>query len=75
VAEGLAAVADRKPRIWGRWLPFPSPREDQPPPRQMAPQVGSDGIVRGGNYSRSSLGVPTAPAFDEDYGCTWGPPW
>jgi hypothetical protein len=65
-------VADRK-RVRLRWLPFPSGREDQPPPEPMPPVTGRDGFMRGGDYIRKSLGLPSAPAADPDYGVTWTP--
>ena len=65
-------MADRKQRVWARWLAFPSEREEYEP--EPLPEVtGRDGKPRGGDYLRRSMGLPPAPSFDEDMGVTWTP--
>lgn len=39
----------------------------------MPAVTGTDGRERSGDYLRRSLGLPSAPAADEDYGVTWTP--
>ena len=60
-------------RTWWRLRWMPVDREPAPPPKVMEPVTGRDGKERKGDYIRRSLGLPTAPAQDEDYGVTWTP--
>lgn len=61
-------MADRKPRVWGRWLAFPSPREEyQPEPMTATRRDGTTCDLR------RTLGLPSVPAMDEDQGVRWYP--
>lgn len=61
------------PKVWLRWLPFPSEREEYVPPEPMPEVTGRDGKPRGGDYLRRSMGLPSRPGLDEDQGVRWTP--
>ena len=58
----------RAPRELIRWLPFPSERElYRPEPMTATRRDGTTVDIR------RTLGAPSVPELDEDYGVTWTP--